>query len=99
MRVVLDTNIVVRFIYSPSGFIVGLVRLLQPPQHALITSVELIQEAADVLARPRGRRRSALLPTSHSHQRRQELEHEVTEATELEQMTFPKNGGRGEVIS
>ena len=57
MRVVLDTNIVVRFIYSPSGFIVGVVRLLQPPQHALVTSAELLREAADVLARPRLRAR------------------------------------------
>jgi predicted nucleic acid-binding protein len=53
-------DIVVRFIYSPSGFIVGLVRLLQPPQHALITSAELIGEAADVLARPRLRVRHKL---------------------------------------
>jgi putative PIN family toxin of toxin-antitoxin system len=60
MRVVLDTNIVVRFIYSPSGFILGLVRLLQPPRHALITSAELIREAADVLARPRLRVRHKL---------------------------------------
>jgi putative PIN family toxin of toxin-antitoxin system len=57
MRVVLDTNIVVRFVYSPSGFILALVRLLQPPQHELITSVTLVEEAADVLGRPRLRAR------------------------------------------
>jgi putative PIN family toxin of toxin-antitoxin system len=57
MRVVLDTNIVVRFVYSPSGFIVALVRLLRPPAHALITSPALLQEAADVLGRPRLRTR------------------------------------------
>jgi putative PIN family toxin of toxin-antitoxin system len=54
---VLDTNIVVRFVYSPSGLIVGLVRLLQPPRHTLVTSPELLREAADVLGRPRLRAR------------------------------------------
>jgi putative PIN family toxin of toxin-antitoxin system len=66
MRVVLDTNVVVRFVYSPSGLIIGLIRLLQPPQHALITSPELVREAADVLARPRLRARHKLDPDAIS---------------------------------
>ncbi len=57
MRVVLDTNIVVRFVYSPSGLILALVRLLLPPRHTLITSQILLDEAAEVLARPKLRAR------------------------------------------
>jgi putative PIN family toxin of toxin-antitoxin system len=60
MRVVLDTNIVVRFVYSPSGLILALVQLLQAPQHALVTSQTLLDEATEVLCRPRIRARHQL---------------------------------------
>lgn len=53
MRVVLDTNVLVRAAMSPHGPAALLQALLLQPEHELVVSTWLLQEVEDVLCRPR----------------------------------------------
>jgi putative PIN family toxin of toxin-antitoxin system len=53
MRVVLDTNVLVRAAMSPGGLAGVLQTMLRKPKHELIVSTWLLQELEDVLCRPR----------------------------------------------
>lgn len=53
MRVVLDTNVLVRGAMSPSGLASALQQLLQASEHEFVVSTWLLQEMEDVLRRPR----------------------------------------------
>jgi putative PIN family toxin of toxin-antitoxin system len=53
MRVVFDTNVLVRAAMSPHGLAGGLQSLLQRSGHEFVISTWLLQELEDVLRRPR----------------------------------------------
>ncbi len=55
MRIVLDTNVLVRAALSPTGPAAAVLRLLVPP-HVFVCSSSILSEVADVLRRDRLRR-------------------------------------------
>jgi putative PIN family toxin of toxin-antitoxin system len=60
MRVVLDSNVLVRVVISPNGPAAALHGLIRPPLHLLITSKELLGDLSDSLRYPRIRKIHAL---------------------------------------
>ena len=66
MRVVLDSNILVRGNPSARGPARRLLLALGAPEHSLITSVAILQEVARVLTYPRLRKRWRLTPNEEA---------------------------------
>lgn len=55
MRIVLDTNVLVRALLSPNGPATVVLELLEPP-HDFVSSLSILDEVSDVLHRDRLRR-------------------------------------------
>jgi putative PIN family toxin of toxin-antitoxin system len=53
MRIVLDSNVLVRVVISATGPAAAVHGRIQPPHHVLVTSVELLGDVADALRYPR----------------------------------------------
>jgi putative PIN family toxin of toxin-antitoxin system len=53
MRIVLDSNVLVRAIISPTGPAAALRQMIRPPDHLLVTSKELLDDVQDSLNYPR----------------------------------------------
>ena len=49
MRIVLDSNVLVRAVISPTGPAAAVHALIQPPDHLLVTSAELLRDVSDAL--------------------------------------------------
>jgi putative PIN family toxin of toxin-antitoxin system len=65
MRILLDSNLLVRVGISPFGAASAIVRLIQTaPEHVLLSSEHLRNEVADVLGRSRIRERFAITDRS-----------------------------------